>query len=90
MIIVKEDTVQNICIMKFLDLKSRTLVENTKLILRDFVPATKVIKYDLLVVCISQGDLNINLCKLSAIIDSQELQIAGDVVELFPVSYVLK
>jgi len=88
--IVKEDTVQNICIMKFLDLKSRTLVENTKLILRDFVPATKVIKYDLLVVCINQGDLNINFCKLSAIIDSQELQIAGDVVELFPVSYVLK
>ena len=87
---VKEDTVQNICIMKFLDLKSRTLVENTKLILRDFVPATKVIKYDLLVVCINQGDLNINLCKLSAIMDSQELQIAGDVVELFPVSYVLK
>ena len=76
--------------MKFLDLKSRTLVENTKLILRDFVPATKVIKYDLLVVCINQGDLNINQCKLSAIMDSQELQIAGDVVELFPVSYVLK
>jgi len=75
--IVKEDTVQNICIMKFLDLKSRTLVENTKLILRDFVPATKVIKYDLLVVCINQGDLNINFCKLSAIMDSQELQIAG-------------
>jgi len=85
---VKEDTVQNICIMKFLDLKSRTLVENTKLILRDFVPATKVIKYDLLVVCINQGDLNIS--KLSAIMDSQELQIAGVVVELFPVSYVLK
>jgi len=89
-VIAKEDTVQNICIMKFLDLKSRTLVENTKLILRDFVPATKVIKYDLLVVCINQGDLNINFCKLSAIIDSQELQIAVGVVELFPVSYVLK
>ena len=76
--------------MKFLDLKSRTLVENTKLILRDFVPATKVIKYDLLVVCINQGELNFNLYKLSAIMDSQELQIAGVVVELFPVSYVLK